>query len=949
MLPNREWTAFQIATLEGHDDNVGAFNNVAYWTNVFRDYGIVGGFMEDDAPLSRWLWYTLIRPSAADFELVPGADIPANYRFDFRLTKDSWLAQPVADVDIEFFAMNNPGNKWVAGVATGKYTDGLAINWDAYPISEGYIFSDIISCRPFQDPPLMVGSHNILRTDVLADPTPSPLLIQVEMASNFAAEEACEISDKLFRNGILLKIDTYGGGNVANLGVGNQITLNAFPERLRVKYFNPVVNSFNRYRIPTTEGVDLVITGLGFDNDPDEIDDLCGDGAVGQWGAELTVSIIEFWTTKGVLIATITTGAAEFTVDSDTQITIPAATFNALGLAERSYHILLSKGVLTDCGATEAYAGDWRTDDYGRMIVGSRFELLVADENEEETEPPNPRTRWRWGIPDDEVSAYYSYLDTRGRSTFWEGRLKNMSPVKRGIDDRVGLFAVSDVSATLINNDMEMSKMLARYFLKNKIVDFSYGWGTRAEAWDQHYFQGVVVDHDLVGPNLEVKVRDVTQKYFGMSTAQHICTLEEYPNIHESAIGKSMPDALGLCSLIPAVAGEESGAIEARYVDTSGGPFSYLAAGFSLSSIPQVYSGNALKAQPADYTIAYRDGGRTYIDFTADQGDNKITFNCTGYSVGMWNDPVNGYIQNPAYITSFFLTQIVKMPLALLDMESFDDYAALCTTNGWHQEGKLILQNGRNAMMVLKELLYSFGANLWIARDGRLTIGRKDISNFATDLIIFKQIHDFGHAKREYNLLDYVNSANAQWDYIPTFKKFKKAQETSSPRSIEDFEKEQYPKTPWHFPWLVSGISGGGEAQGLAEQRMREELLKHDYGYKKISFKVPISMIDDIDIFTNFRYQDTFGLSWAKEGEVGRYYYISSLTYDFQNRSIEVIGIDLQYLLGQYIIIGACSEISDDWLTASEQDRMYAYVSDCATGRFSNGDPGKRVAPCTSV
>jgi len=132
------------------------------------------------------------------------------------------------------------------------------------------------------------------------------------------------------------------------------------------------------------------------------------------------------------------------------------------------------------------------------------------------------------------------------------------------------------------------------------------------------------------------------------------------------------------------------------------------------------------------------------------------------------------------------------------------------------------------------------------------------------------------------------------------------------------------------------------------EQRMREELLKYEFGYKKISFKVPIQMIDDIDIFTNFRYQDPFGLSWTKEGEKGRYYYVSSLTYDFQDRSIEVIGIDLQYLLGQYLIIGDCASISDDWLTASEHDRMYAYISDCATDRFSNGDPGKKVADCNA-
>lgn len=943
MIPYKEWRDFHIVTLEGHECCVGhaGWLTVNDWTNVYRDYGIVGQHYVGD--WDQWKWNTILRPSASNFRLIDGADIPVNYRFDFKITENSWEVQDCDIANVEVLTMYNllAGNIWLSDRATGKWMDGIAIEWDNYPVNEGHAFGDILDACVIVIP--------VLRTEVVGDPTPPPLLIESEVPSTNGAQ-ACDadIAAELFNNGILVKIDSFANGGCF-WDAGNKVILNVFPERLKVKYFNPVVNSFSRYRIPTAGGVDLVMNGIGFANDFDEINDLCGVNANAQWGVQLTVSTIKFYTTVGVLAGTITTGAVEFTVDSDTQITIPAATMTALGLAEGTYHVLLSKGALTDCGANEAdgYAGDWRTDSYGRMSEGSRFELLVADEeDEDEDEPPNPRTRWIWGEHDGEVLAYYSYLDTRGKDTFWEGRIKNMSPVTRSIDDRTGLFAVSDTSVTLANNDMEMSKMLSRYFLKNKFVDFFYGWGRDAEARDKHYFQGVVIDHDLIGTHFDVMIRDVTQKYFGMDTAQYICTLEEYPNIHESAVGKAMPDALGLCSLIPVVAGENSGAIEARYIDTSGAPFSYLAARFSLFGITEVYSNNVAKTQPADYTIAYRDGGRTYIDFVVDQGDNKITFNCKGYSVGMWDDPANGYIQNPAYIISFFLTQIVGMPLALLDMESFDDYAALCTTNGWHQEAKLILQDGRDAMEVLKELLYSFGANLWIARDGRLTIGRKDISNFETDLIVFEQIHAFEHAKKEYGLQDFVNAANVQWDYIPTYNTFKKAEEINSPLSIENYGKKQYPSTPWHFPWITSDISADGDALGLAAHRMSEELMKHAFGYKKIHIKVPIQMIDDLDIFTNFRYQDPFGLSWTKEGEKGRYYYISSLTYDFQSRSIDIVGIDLQYLLGQYLIIGDCDALPNDWTLGSEHDRIYAAVSDCTTGRFSNGDPGKRVGPC---
>lgn len=931
-IPYKEWRDFHIVTLEGHDDNVGSFNNVAYWTNVFRDYGIVGGFMEDDAPLSRWLWYTLIRPSASNFELKSGANIPANYRFDFHLTKHSWDAQPCADCDLEFFAMDNPGNRWISGAATGKYIDGLAINWDNYPINEGYIFSDLISCRPFQEPPLQIGVRNVLRTDVVGDPTPPPLLIETEMASNFGAHEACKISDKLFRNGLFLKIDGYGGGGLGNLGVGNQITLNVLPERLKVKYFNPVVNSFSRYQIPVINSVNLIINGMGFDNNPDEINDLCGVNADVQWGTELTVSTIKFYTTAGVLAGTITTGAAEFTVNSDLKITIPAATFAGLGLAEGAYHVLLTKGPLTDCGAEDAdgYAGDWRCSSSGLMSEGNRFVLLVRD-NPIPEDPPIIRTKWPWLLGDTEVDEYYAPQDTRGSEHFYSGRLKSVSPFTRSIDDKTGLFSISDMNVTLANPDKKFSKLLAEYWLKNQIIEFFYGRGIQPEAWQSDLFQGIIDDYSLKGPHFDVVIKDIIQKYFQIKLPLHICTKADYPNIHESALGgKVRPAVIGNASLIPAVAGEKSGSVEALYIDTVN--HSYLAADFSLYSVTEVYSKDILKATPADYSIAYRDGGRTYIDFTADQGDNRITFNSKGCSVPMW-DSSNGYLQNPAYIISFLLTQLMGMPINFLNMDSFDVLAGLFEVAGWHQSGLLVLQGeARDAWSVLQELLFTCGAKLWPAKDGRLTIGRKDITNYKTDLFIFEQLDLWEPPNRPYNLPAAVNFANAKWNYAPAHSAFQGSMEKGRESSITKFGKEIMEE--WSFPWTTS--------ESMVSQRMTEELLKRGFGDPKVEF--PVSMkkfVDTLDIFSNFRLQDPWGLSKTGEGERGRYYYVESLSYDPQNEKIDVVGIDMQWLLRQYFIFGDRNALPHLWANSEEADRMFGYFCNRETGLFADLEPGK--------
>jgi len=275
-IPWREWRNFHILTLEGHTVD-GGFNDPEDWTNAYRAYGLIGLHRITNAIW--WTWYSIMKPKAADFKLVSGADIPANYRFDFKVTKDSWDAMPCIIARVEPKTMWNAGNAWFPDKATGRYVDGAAIDWDTYPITEGYSFDPIENCRPFNDPPLYIPYRDVLRSEVVDDPMPPPLLVESEVPCNFAALEACTPAARLelFQNGIQVKIDSVrDAGGPCALGNGEKITLNVFPERLKIKYFNPVVNSFSRYQIPILGGVDLVINGLGFANDFDEVNDLCG-------------------------------------------------------------------------------------------------------------------------------------------------------------------------------------------------------------------------------------------------------------------------------------------------------------------------------------------------------------------------------------------------------------------------------------------------------------------------------------------------------------------------------------------------------------------------------------------------------------------------------------------------------------------------------------------------
>jgi hypothetical protein len=141
------------------------------------------------------------------------------------------------------------------------------------------------------------------------------------------------------------------------------------------------------------------------------------------------------------------------------------------------------------------------------------------------------------------------------------------------------------------------------------------------------------------------------------------------------------------------------------------------------------------------------------------------------------------------------------------------------------------------------------------------------------------------------------------------------------------------------YPFIISAT--------LIKDLVAEGLLKYSLGNPKIKFPVPLHFFDELDTFYNFRFQDLMGLSATGTGELGRYYYIESLTYDFMADEIQVVAIDLQYILKRYFILGDETTLASNWSSASEIDRMFGYLCDeTATPvafHFADGAPGKAL------
>jgi len=360
-------------------------------------------------------------------------------------------------------------------------------------------------------------------------------------------------------------------------------------------------------------------------------------------------------------------------------------------------------------------------------------------------------------------------IDTRAPTTFYDGRIKQMSSLKRAVDDKTGLFQIADMSITLANEDKHYSQKMASRFLKNQEATLYHAWTEEAEALKTEIIKLIVEDHSMKGPDFTIKFKDITQKYFTLKVPENICTEDDFPDIHPDHEGRCMPEILGNASLSAAY--EHPGAVEAVYVDTAGPPYRCLASA-GLITIPtdEVWIDDVQKTTPAQYSVVYA-GGRTYIHFVAgqDPGDAIVSFNAHGYSVPIW-DSANGYIQNLAYIIQYFLRFLMGIPHSLVNSPSFVTLAGYYEYMGVDENCYLVLQDRVDAMEVLRQLLFTGGAKGFMAMDGKFNVQRKNICNWeiaSTDYHIFEQIELFGSPHRQWNLTSAINTVNVEFGLIP--------------------------------------------------------------------------------------------------------------------------------------------------------------------------------------
>lgn len=826
---------------------------------------------------------------------------------------NTWI-QTHCHVGAYFQANPAPPLFWDSGLANGRYYDGFTM-WSpgATPLRNETSYCD----------------HPQFNMSVY--PVPFSLCAGATYDATIVGPECWKERQHFYKNGLL--IEALNPGTGGNPGAGQGMFLDFQILRIKAKFLNPIVNLLSVKSMTTAGGISVILNGLGFDNDDNEIrnvgENSNNDMPVGGW--QDAVTHITFHGLEGqgdyVLHSVYVHPAPDFVVDSNTQITIASMP----AMAEGSYEIYLDKrqaNIWTIFGAFPAggYAGDWFCETDGRLYRGCRLSFYVGPETKRGWPICLQKSRFK-DFAGMTIDRNYAPIDVISPSVFYDGRILEMSGFTRSLAERTGLYAGADMSIKLANSDKEFSKLLSSYrLLKNQIWEIYTGWQLYPEGWKESAGVFVVDDFSLEGPAFNVSLGDLTRKYFSRKIPIYRCTEEEYPNIHENAKGKVMPEILGTAAYSGI---DNCGAVEAVYVDTI--LFQYLASHGSLKQITAVYNEGIVVA-PADYTISYADGGRTYITFTSDQGDSKITFDCKGYPYDPWNS-ANGYIQNPAYVLGYMLQFLAQIPASMLDLDSIKTLADMFEDLGEDENGYLILQSEQDMEGPLGELLVTMGAFNALDRFGRFKFVRKDISSLPSAVTIFAQIDTLGHPVRNFNFDRAVNRIRAKWNYYPAPEVFAQEDDFKDDTSIDALEGELETAEEFNFPWTLSTTWGA--------VRANEELLKYRYGLMGITFSLPIDWIDRIDLLTDFRLQDPFGLDPLGEGEYGRYCYVKSIGIDYQGNKLDIIAADLGWLLYPYFIAGDINKLASNWSTASPEDRVYAYACDYYTGKFSDGEPGK--------
>jgi len=372
-LPYREWTSIVIRTV-AYNSIDNADNTIDRMSDLHIEDGIIGHGNDGSDP-KYWGWYPIIIATDS-FELVSSADeiVDIGVDVDISLLENS---AGVGSWDFYIMNMTKPTdpNSWEPGSVTGKYYDGVH-QWGSYPPYSGG--------EQGERPTLNIGDL--------------PYSARFWMPSYSGGQAVSNMEQEhIFRVGFAFYFSNYDISSPFN---NNEYFKCDFTStKIIANFLNPIVNSISKNRFSGSGGEELIMRGLGFKQGDAELSSTSrySFNAAANWDSIVDLIIFEGQEGQGDYTLIRTDG--DFSVDSDTQITISSMPAMNGG----TYKIkLVKQNVLPGIEdiQVESYAGEFFADEAtGKMSSGvddlyGMFTLIIG----KQTKAPIFVWEWAWKI-----------------------------------------------------------------------------------------------------------------------------------------------------------------------------------------------------------------------------------------------------------------------------------------------------------------------------------------------------------------------------------------------------------------------------------------------------------------------------------------------------------------------------------------------------------------------
>lgn len=326
----------------------------------------------------------------------------------------------------------------------------------------------------------------------------------------------------------------------------------------------------------------------------------------------------------------------------------------------------------------------------------------------------------------DGMKLYLSTDTARYSEHLYDGKLINVSSVRRALQKNLGIFESSNIEIVL--SDVDQAYSLQALQLKGATVVIKIGSDLMSLGTFQTIAAGKIDDYSMSGFVLRASVKDTL---FEISDFPLVGDVNEtdFPNSYPGDRDRPLFVCYGQHSVTSSDDNKDRGAWPTLYIDNGIGTKKFLIARHPVLSIDQVYvfkssSGSALLTAGTDYT-AVTDGlingeHMAYLAFTDTQFTNSVL---DSGSLGVLTCNVQGRMNNDGSLMTNPIDVLIDLLSAYfnnpeIDATSFAAARVVADNRFYAVQGGYVTK--QSTAELLQDICKSFNIRLYITKDGKI-------------------------------------------------------------------------------------------------------------------------------------------------------------------------------------------------------------------------------------